>query len=363
MKFQEIPKEKSTLYKGIAILMIAIHNFMHLLPGPRELEFSFKQDEFFIFLNSSLQSPEMIVQFLFSFFGHFGVQLFIFLSAYGLTKKYLQKRPDYWPFIGKRFLAIYPSFFIAILLWAIVMEPFESGPLGPLMFLYENANSLLLKISLLSNFYADERLNLVGPWWFISFIFQFYFVFPVLFSLDKKWGTKALVSLSLATITLTILSHGELAGINLYYTVIGHIPELCLGLYFAKQGNRAITVPNGILLLALGVFIMGNLFEPLWYLTHLSFLLLLLAGLNTLFAQRSSSSRLIRIFVFFGSISMPLFLVNGFLRQPFVNYAYSVDQWFMTLCFCFISLTISTLFALFLAKVERVLRRTLPILK
>ena len=88
MYWKPLNKEQSTLFKAIAILMIATHNFMHKLSVIKENEFSHSPDRFTGLFRALIASPENCAQDLLSFFGHFGVQIFIFLSAYGLVKKY-----------------------------------------------------------------------------------------------------------------------------------------------------------------------------------------------------------------------------------------------------------------------------------
>ena len=63
-----------------------------------------------------------------------------------------------------------------------------------------------------------------------------------------------------------------------------------------------------------------------------------------------------KIFIFFGSISMPLFLVNGFLRNPFINWAKDTDHWLLTLVLCLMSLSLSVIAALALLKSESYLK-------
>lgn len=83
MKWNELNHQQVSLYKGMAILAIVIHNFMHQLPGPKEMEFFFTEGYFFYFLQAISNEPERIFQFIMSFFGHFGVQIFIFLVPTG----------------------------------------------------------------------------------------------------------------------------------------------------------------------------------------------------------------------------------------------------------------------------------------
>jgi len=354
MKWKALSKTDANMYKGLAILMIVLHNFMHLFPKPKEMEFGFQYDYFLNFLELASQ-PENFIQATLSFLGHFGVQVFVFLSAYGLTKRYPTNKFRYWPYMGKRFITIYPSFLLAITLYAVVADQFESGLLGPLKHLYWSFGALILKITLLSNFVAGQEFYFVGPWWFISFIFQFYFIFPLLLHLHSRWPKMGLLLISILSIVFTAAVDGEIANVNLYFTVIAHLPEFCLGIYLAKHDEAGLKIPVVVLLIALVTYILGNIFEAFWYLNHISFLILLLAMFSFIMPIANANKGSRKLLMFFGAISMPLFLVNGFLRKPFITWAISHDNWLLTIALCLLSLGVSTVMALMLLKTENYL--------
>jgi peptidoglycan/LPS O-acetylase OafA/YrhL len=105
-------KDDSNFIKGIAILIIALHNYFRAVyPTTGENEFWFSN--FFIqkFLVIVGSNPLEFVKAFFNFFGHYGVQAFIFISAYGLTISYKKKNPPYQKFIIYRFNKVYPFFF------------------------------------------------------------------------------------------------------------------------------------------------------------------------------------------------------------------------------------------------------------
>ena len=355
MYWRALDKIDSNVYKGIAILMIASHNFMHLFPKPKENEFSFYPECFFDFLHLAYSEPENIVRTSLSFFGHFGVQIFIFLSAYGLTKKYSSKQPDYWPFIWQRIMKIYPAFLIAILVWLIITGWIigDYGLLGPVELLYANLTPLLLKLSFLANFFPDYYFSPVGPWWFIPFIFQFYIIFPLLRYLHFSCGSWVLPSIAVTSLLVAMLTGGIIGGLNIYFTVVGHLPELCLGIYLASRDNRAIKVSRLLILSALIIFILGNIYEIFWYANHISFLILILVFLTYLSDPIKNTRTIRRVLLFYGILSMPLFLVNGFLRAPFITWAIDYNHWLLTLILCIVSLSLSTLVAFALDKIEK----------
>ena len=355
MYWKTLDKIDSNLYKGIAILMIVTHNFMHLFSAPKENEFEFYPDRFLNLLHLIFNEPENIIRVSLSFFGHFGVQIFVFLSAYGLAKKYSIHKLKYWPFIWQRILKVYPAFILAILAWLIIAGWVSQwhGLLGPIKVLYWNIEGLLLKLSLLSNFIPGQSLAPVGPWWFIPFIFQFYFTFPFLLYLYSKWGGSILLIISIISIIFSMAVQGKIVGLNIYFTILGHLPEFCLGTYLARRDDdAAFRIPILIILLAFIIYFLGNIYEIFWYANHISFLILLLVifGYLVPIIKRNAINR--EVFLFFGAISMPLFLVNGFLREPFISWAKDYNYWLLTIALSLVSLMTSVFVALILSKIE-----------
>lgn len=363
MYWKPLDKIDTDLYKGIAILMIVIHNFMHLFPTPQENEFQFNPDRFFDLFHLILNEPENIIRVSFSFFGHFGVQIFVFISAYSLAKKYSKYRLRYWPFIRQRILRIYPSFILAILAWLIIEGWVIGGDgfLGPIKVLSWSHDNLILTLLLISNFPGGDPLSPVGPWWFIPFIFQFYFIFPFLLYLHSRWGGSILLILSVLSIVLSMISKGKIADFNIYFTVLGHLSEFCLGIYLARKDDAAIQIPTLMIFSAFAIYFIGNIYEIFWYVNHLSFLMLLLAAFTFVVPKIKDNSTIKGMFLFFGTISMPLFLVNGFLREPFISWAKDYNHWLFTIVLCLLSLMISILVALALSKIEqRIMLRLIP---
>lgn len=355
MNWKPLDRLDSELYKGLAILLIVTHNFMHLFPSPQENEFEFNQTRLLELFNLIFTEPENTLRILLSFFGHFGVQIFIFLSAYGLTKKFLKRSPSYWEFIGSRLLKIYPAFILAIITWLMLQGWLYPGYglLGPFKVAYWNIESLLLKLTLISNFVPEKSLIPIGPWWFIPFIFQFYLAFPVMLKLYLRWRDKALMAMAVVAILITMLSGGHIAGVNVYFTILGHFPELCLGIYIAGYEPKKLKIPTIYVLAALGLYLLGNIYQLFWYLSHICFLIIILAVFNHLMPRIKKAHISKKFLLFLGGISMPLFLVNGFLREPFISWAIQYNDWLLTIGLCLLSLTLSILVSMMLLTIEK----------
>lgn len=345
MKWNSLSPDSVSVFKGISILMIATHNFMHLFPFPGENEFDFSLEKTSNLLRLLWTQPENFLQSSMSFFGHFGVQVFMFLSAYGLTKKYLNNKADYWAFMWQRALKIYPAFLLAILIWVTLEGFYSYGLLGPVKMLYWHLGDIFLKLTLVSNFIPGKALEPIGPWWFIPFIFQFYFAFPWLYKLYERWQEIGIISLSVFSLVLADLLHGEIYRVNIYFTILPYLPVFCLGIYLAKEDVDGIKIPGTILLFSLLLFILGNLNQHLWVLSHFSFIIVFMALLNFGIPRINTASNIRKVLIFTGEISMAIFLVNGFLRFPMLRWAVAGDNWLITIGLCLVFLMITYLVA------------------
>ena len=117
MQWRGLSKRDTNVLKALFILMIVMHNFFHVFPGWNiENEFVFKRSNFALFRNGITSSGFFnALGLLFSYFGHYGVQVFVFLSAYGLYRSYLNKKLQYWQFVKNRVSKLYPAFFLGVL--------------------------------------------------------------------------------------------------------------------------------------------------------------------------------------------------------------------------------------------------------
>ena len=345
IKYSNLTPDDSLRLRGIGIIMIALHNFFHLLStAPRENEFNFREVNSAAFLEIILNTPQETVRCLFSFFGHFGVQIFIFLSAYGLTKKYIASKPAYWTFIKNRYLKIYPIFLLAIGLWLLRIAVLSS-PMRSLGLLF--SKDLLFCVLGISNLIPGQHFKPVGPWWFIPFIFQFYFIFPLLFSYSQKVKDWGLVLLGAAGILFMFLCNDYVAknfNVNLYFSVLGHLPEIALGMILARR-EKSIKYPGLICLAAMVIFALGIQYKTWWYLNHICALTLLLGFYGLIRPVCLKHLFVNKVLLFYGAISLPLFLVNGYLRNPLLGIAKKEPFWLTDIVYALMFLLFATIAA------------------
>ena len=342
-----IDKKDTQIFKGIAILMITMHNLIHKLPNmPIENEFKFHSYGSDIFFSTLFfKSP---VSFIFSFLGYYGVQVFIFLSAYAF---YLKKDEimdmSYFSFIKKRYIRILYPFILSM-----IVVSFLEVLYNILFFSYPSViifHSFLgvyvggfLQLTSLYPFLPAGLPGGPGPWWFISFILQAYFIFPVLFKIKFNNTYHFVISFVLSYVFVFIINL-YLPEVKVYYTVIGHLPEILLGVYFAGHlQTKSIKVNKMIFIMFGSLFLLfiSNIDENMWFFsfvwaTVFFVSLFLLSG--TLMTEGVKD-----IFFFIGGISIYIFLLNGVTRNYFIyfinNYSDNIlTYWFIILLYLFVT--------------------------
>ena len=344
-RFDKFDVSDTLTLKGIAIACIALHNFYHLLGPVKENEFEFDPGRFTVFLQA-MQDPRQEIQAFFSFFGHYGVQIFIFLSAYGLTLRYWDTPESWGSFMWSRVKKIYPTFLLAILACVLYL-----GMPNPLEMIRQNFGKIALTALGIETLIPGLSLPSVGPWWFVPFIMQFYALWPGLKRLETRFGVYALIALPCASLALIYLVNDALVArwsINLKETPIGHMPSICLGIFAARYGwlpGRAAGLTGAALMIA------GSAYRALWPLSFGGALLLALWLYRIAAPWLKGRAAL----TYLGIISMPLFLVNGFVRGPFLEIAWR-HTWGYQLTLGFCSLGLSILIAQLLRASDGMLR-------
>ena len=336
----DLSLENTIFYKGVAILMIVMHNFFHLIPpkfGENEQDFKLERIEAYFHIVFS--QPELSFQATLSLLGHYGVQVFLFLSAYGLTKKYINSKIFYIDFLKKRILKIYPAFLLSIVLWAIYTGIMVHNS-SPIQMIIDNWKSLLVKLVFISNFIPGQLYALNGPWWFVSLIVQFYIIFPFMLYIYKKYNNVGLIGLSLVGLLLTAYIQ-PLVSIPVPGTILTHLPELSIGIFLANNKNFSLNYLT--ILLIVIVFILSNYYYTFWFLSYSSALILLLIMIQNIIQK--SNKILTKYMLFTGSISMYIFYINGFMRAPWKYYAKNLDSWYINILACLIFISAVTVTA------------------
>lgn len=177
-----LTRKECTALRGIAILGIMLHNYCHWLRfAVKENEFKFSEVN-----NDRLMDVISHVDWnlpihLLSYFGHYGVPVFLFLSGFGLVMKYENGRSGNGLNIWKSFLKLFRIMIIGFVLFTIVdfMTPAPHH-----YHLLDIVAQLLMFNNLLP---TPDKVIWPGPYWFFGLMMQLYIIYHLLFSKLRHW--------------------------------------------------------------------------------------------------------------------------------------------------------------------------------
>ncbi len=249
----EISRDESAIMKGLAILFIALHNFYHL-----EL-FGFIQENETLFdirrsqeIFSYLLNPDgYFLCHFFSFIGWCGVPIFVFLSGYGLVKKY-EKGPA---FIERKVFLKYNY----LKLFFLVLP-------GALFFIFiqlSQGNWLRAGFSLFSLTFTNPLFgcfkslpSAAPPYWYFSLTFQLYLIYLLL---NRVRYNRLLYYLFLFFLLLYLVlnpNHGIDPRWLRYIRLnsFGWLPVFITGILFARNAGRMISLStNNLILISVAI--------------------------------------------------------------------------------------------------------------
>lgn len=321
MEFKGYTKRDTAILKGFGILCIVFHNYFHWLwPSPGENEFTFDPARVSKFFAQLGAQPGEFFNLIFSYLGHYGVQIFVLLSGFGLAVSMMNKPQSWGRFVWKRFLKLYPLLLTALVFYYFGRILMEAKLLGP----YEK-HELGYKLLLVHTLVPDSALSLVGPWWFFGLIFQLYLLFPLVFRWTRRGGWKAFLSVCVVCYGLIFLFR---YGLNVFKGSVimmnapGHLPEFCLGVLLAFSKDKKISL--GWLLLSVSVFCLGNYFAVFYPFTFLALSVMMVFAYQGVKNLRFRKRWLSRPLAYVGNLSMAIFAVHACFRGPVLKVAASL---------------------------------------
>lgn len=308
-----LTQQDSSFLKGMAIMMIVLHNFCHWLPtAVMENEYTFQVDRIWKYVGYLENGgPHLFLNFL-SHFGHYGVPLFLFLSGYGLVKKYEKSGAGH---VGVgRFMWSH-----AVKMWKLLV---------PAILLFMACEFVLrggwniewkwvgFMLTYVSNFIPKSHL-LMGPWWFFSLIMQFYLLYRCIFlPFRSSWvlwsitGASLLLQMVLmANDTSFVYDDKTVSAMEyLRYNAVGHLVSFALGIEMARRDWNYSPL---WMFIAGTVLTIASAFNAwLWFFSPI-FAVMALVPL----AQLIRASFVRQVFEWIGPISAAIFAFHPIVRR------------------------------------------------
>ena len=306
--------------RGLAIIGIFLHNYCHWLgPVVKENEYTFSQHNV-DWLTAVMASPDgLLPAHLVSFFGHYGVPVFLFLSAYGLEQKY--GRTLYAPtfrFVAYHWKKLFSMMIVGFVSFTIV------DAMTPGRWHY-TLTQVVAQLAMVNNLLPDPDHNIwPGPFWFFGLMLQLYAVYRLLLY-KRHWAWTAGAMVVCLGVQLAFAPESE--ALNWYrYNFMGGMLPFGLGLLYARYGNRIILTNLNTLSLLVSVVFCGFMVMwmsasyLLWSVVPLVVCILCVYVVKLLSqaARRPVGAWLMERLVWMGEISAALFVIHPTLRKVFI---------------------------------------------
>lgn len=306
--------------RGIAILAIMLHNYCHFIGKiVKENEYQFLTSHNEGLWQVVTSPDELLPVHLLSFFGHYGVPVFLFLSGFGLVMKYerkIQEQVAVVPFIRYNYLKLLRMLIVGFTLFLVVdmMTP------GRFQFHWDNVIAqLLMYINVLPE---PDKIIWPGIYWFFGLMIELYIVYRLLLYRQKSWVVLALIAVCWL---LQVFCDPDGDTLNrLRYNFIGGMLPFGAGILVGRYVERFSFHPSRwiwavlTLLATLLIFLMCFHFQSwLW--------IPLLIIVGTVALVKAMPQQLLPLMVWFGSISAAMFVAHPIVRKIFITVAWRQD--------------------------------------
>ena len=176
--------------RGIAILAIMLHNYCHFIGRiVKENEYTWtsaKCDK----LWTIIQQPDAFFPFhLFSFFGHYGVPVFLFLSGFGLVMKYeshdttgISGLSGFWRYFRYNWLKLFRILVVGFVFFTMI----DAMTYGMHRYLWSEVLGVL---GMYANVFENpSQVIWPGPYWYFGLTLQVYILYRLVFWKWRHWG-------------------------------------------------------------------------------------------------------------------------------------------------------------------------------
>ncbi|MBR1485574.1 MAG: acyltransferase [Prevotella sp.] len=316
-----LSRTECTAMRGLAIVAIMLHNYCHFVAGiVQENEYLFRtaNNER---LWQALTHPDVLLPVhLLSYFGHYGVPLFLFLSGYGLVLKY--EAPENGTahsvgaltFLRQHYQKLLRLLVVGFVLFVVV----DTLTPGRFHFQWQH---VMAQFAMLINFLpTPNKIIWPGIYWFFGMIMQVYLVYRLL--LYRRSSALAIAIVVLCWLPQACCQpDGEVLN-WLRYNFVGAMLPFCAGILLARHGHLVALDrwPRWAWLL---VWVGSTALLPLLCLSFQSWLWAPLAVIVAAVGLvRCMPSLLMRLMVFFGTLSAPIFVAHPAARKLLIGVAF-----------------------------------------
>lgn len=262
--------------------------------------------------------------------GRWGVELFFFISGYCMALVTCKTGSRYadidWKeYCVKRFLRIVPAYYVAIIVWSILIyNGIAPKPIG----LIDQLSHLLF----VHTFNPSTYYSISGVFWSLGIEMQFYLLLPIIFYYLIKFPILVILLCGLPMLISTFYASNFLLTKTVFafliYFVLGFIcfnKMKFLKSIFSHKIAILILIVSGCLFLFLSFYkatvINGQIHMFFWVFSIIPFFVVL----SDSFFVKNSKNIIYRLFVFTGTASYSIYLYNYIFYIDKKPFAYGIS--------------------------------------
>ena len=348
-------RTECNILRGIAIAGIVLHNYCHWLrPIVKENEYQFNQHNVDWFNNVMAHGfNERTFFHLLSFFGHYGVPIFLFLSAYGLVMKYegaktqslpdsgSTNEPNALSFLRYHWLKLFRMMIVGFAAFILIDAMTEGQH-------HYELTDIVAQMGLFNNLLPNpDDIIWPGPYWFFGLMLQLYIVYR-LFLYRKGW-TRVVVFIAVCTI-IELLCEPNGEPLNRWrYNFVGGMLPFGWGLLSAMDMRSvSLRIYGATFIVSLLFIRFGSnhfftwLFVPMFVCAAGVSFVKLLSYWNTRYPKYTFG--IAKTFDWLGVISAALFISHPITRKIIIPISRGGDYWTGLLLYIIASVCVAWLF-------------------
>lgn len=309
-----ISTSDSNSMRGVAIVLIVLHNLIHIFHPLKENEFFYHPHNASGFLNSLHTFSDTLWLDILSYLGWYGVAAFLFLSGYGLVRKYeiggSAAGESFFQFMKYQVKKIFLLLFLPYLCYILVSY---------LCFGTQTSVwQALSHLCLVANFWPNQITP--GIYWFFGLMVQLYLCYYLFFF--KKSILPLLVVNAVSLVSMVLCIYYDQQYPLLYFIrhqCLGWFLPFSLGILYARY-NLSIVFEaywKNLLMFIVGsaLLIYANVNAYLWLFTPVVSIALAIYGCELLKKLKYSN----QLVIYLGSISAFIYAIHPIVRMVFLG--------------------------------------------
>lgn len=371
-----LTRTECSALRGLAIIGIFLHNYCHWLG------FAVKENEYTFTISKSSQLIQAIMSpdwnlpvHLLSFFGHYGVPVFLFLSAYGLVMKYEAKphitaeqqaqmysisgKNQSWRinwreplrFIRYHYLKLFKMMIVGYVAFTLI-DYITPGPRH-----YE-VLGIVSMLGMFNNVLPNpDDIIWPGPYWFFGLMLQLYIIYRLLLYC-RHWGwTVGLMLICIGIQLILGFDNPESEAMNCYrYNFMGGMLPFGLGILYARYGEKILMTFHSPITNFFGcIFCISLIYSLSLNMIGWTFVPFFICLLCVLVAEMLQDIRwlsgIYKVLEWMGSISAALFVSHPITRKIFIPISRHGDIYAGLLLYIIASICIAWLFTQLMKKI------------